>query len=161
VSEPADDRLVRERNVWNDTEMKEYVTTCVIDAAPEAVWKVLTDADGYAQWNPEIVGIAGQLVSGGRITARVRLGDGATRSVTMRVTALDAPTRMEWVGGMPLGLFIGRRTFTVTPSARGSEFRLHLQMSGALSSLIIKSVGDRQPEIDSFAAALKARAERR
>jgi hypothetical protein len=34
-------------------------------------------------------------------------------------------------------------------------------MSGALSSLIIKSVGDRQPEIDSFAAALKARAERR
>ena len=79
----------------------------------------------------------------------------------MRVTTLEAPTRMEWIGGMPLGLFIGRRTFTVTPSAHGSEFRLHLRMSGALSSLIIKSVGDRQPEIDSFAAALKARAERR
>jgi uncharacterized protein YndB with AHSA1/START domain len=161
VNEPADDRLVRERNVWDDTEMKEYVTTCMIDASPEAVWKILTDADGYAEWNPEIVGIAGQIASGGRITARVRLGDGAIRSVTMRVTALEAPTRMEWVGGMPLGLFVGRRTFSVNPSARGSEFRLHLQMSGALSSLIIKSVGDRQPEIDSFAAALKARAERR
>lgn len=141
--------------------MKEYVTTCVIDASPETVWAILTDADGYAEWNPEIIGIAGPIVSGGRITARVRLGDGAVRSVTMRVTALEAPTRMEWIGGMPLGLFIGRRTFAVTPSARGSEFRLHLRMSGALSSLIIKSVGDRQPEIDSFAAALKARAERK
>lgn len=141
--------------------MKEYMTTCVIDASPATVWATLTDADGYAEWNPEIIGIAGPIVLGGRITARVRLGDGAIRSVTMRVTALEAPMRMEWIGGMPLGLFIGRRTFTVTPSARGSEFRLHLRMSGALSSLIIKSVGDRQPEIDSFAAALKARAERR
>jgi uncharacterized protein YndB with AHSA1/START domain len=140
--------------------MKEYVTTCVIDASPDTVWAILTNADGYAEWNPEIVGIAGQIAPAGRITARVRLGDGAIRSVTMRVTALEAPTRMEWTGGMPFGLFVGRRTFTVTPAGRGAEFRLHLRMSGALSSLIIKSVGDRQPEIDSFAAALKARAER-
>jgi hypothetical protein len=62
---------------------------------------------------------------------------------------------------MPLGLFIGRRTFTVTPRAGGSEFRLHLEMSGLLSRLIVKSVGDRQPEVDSFSAALKRRAEDR
>jgi len=36
---------------------------------------------------------------------------------------------------------------------------MHLRMSGPLSSLILKSVGDRQPEIDSFSAALKRRAE--
>jgi uncharacterized protein YndB with AHSA1/START domain len=139
--------------------MKEYVTTCAINASPATVWAILTNADGYAAWNPEILGITGQIVSGGRITARVRLGDGAIRSVTMRVTALEPPSRMEWTGGIPLGLFVGRRTFTVTPTASGTEFRLHLRMSGALSSMIIKSVGDRQPEIDSFAAALKARAE--
>jgi hypothetical protein len=34
-------------------------------------------------------------------------------------------------------------------------------MSGPLSSLILKSVGDRQPEIDSFSLALKVRAERK
>jgi hypothetical protein len=33
-------------------------------------------------------------------------------------------------------------------------------MTGPLSRWIVKSVGDRQPEVDSFAAALKARAER-
>jgi hypothetical protein len=48
-----------------------------------------------------------------------------------------------------------------TPAGRGVEFRLHLRMSGLVSPLILKSVGDRQPEVDSFAAALKARAEKR
>jgi hypothetical protein len=33
-------------------------------------------------------------------------------------------------------------------------------MSGLLSPLISKSVGDRQPEVDSFSAALKRRVER-
>jgi hypothetical protein len=62
---------------------------------------------------------------------------------------------------VPFGLFTRRRTFTVTPAARAVEFRLHLRMSGLVSPLILKSVGDRQPEVDSFAAVLKARAERR
>jgi hypothetical protein len=66
---------------------------------------------------------------------------------------------MEWVGGLPLGLFTGRRLFTVTPVPGGAEFRMHLRMSGPMSSLIIKSVGDRQPEVDRFSAALKQRAE--
>ena len=140
--------------------MKEYTTTAVIDASPETVWAVLTDAAGYQEWNPEITGIAGRFALGERITAQVRLGSGAVRSVTMRVTALEPPLRMEWTGGLPLGLFVGLRTFTVTPRGTGAEFRLHLRMSGPLSSLILRSVGDRQPEVDSFSAALKRRAER-
>jgi hypothetical protein len=38
---------------------------------------------------------------------------------------------------------------------------MHLHMSGPLSPLILKSVGDRQPEIDAFSAALKRGAEQR
>jgi hypothetical protein len=40
-------------------------------------------------------------IAGGRITAHVRLGDGAVRAVPQRATALEAPTRMEWAGGLP------------------------------------------------------------
>jgi hypothetical protein len=141
--------------------VKEYVSTTMIDASPEAVWAILTDGGAYREWNPEIVAIDGRIALGARITAHVRLGDGAVRAVTQRVTALEAPAHMEWVGGLPLGLFVGRRSFSVTPCASGVEFRLHLRMSGPLSPLILKSVGDRQPEIDSFSAALKRRAERR
>jgi uncharacterized protein YndB with AHSA1/START domain len=136
--------------------MKEYETAATIAAPPERVWAVLTNGDSYAQWNPEIVGVEGRLALGERITARVRLGDGAVRNVPQRVVTFDPPSRMEWVGGLPLGLFVGRRTFTVTRVAGGTEFRMHLHMSGPLASLILKSVGDRQPEIDRFSAALKA-----
>jgi uncharacterized protein YndB with AHSA1/START domain len=138
----------------------EYVTTAVIDAPPARVWDIVTNAAGYHEWNPEITNIEGQMASGARIVARVKLGSGAVRRVPMRVTAFDAPARMEWTGGLPFGLFVGRRTFTVAPNAGGAEFRLHLSMTGPLSRWIVKSVGDRQPEVDSFAAALKARAER-
>jgi uncharacterized protein YndB with AHSA1/START domain len=139
--------------------MTEYSTMVVIDAPAERVWQVLTDATAYHEWNPEIVGVEGRMALGARIVARVRLGDGALRRVPMRVSRFEAPTRMDWIGGLPLGLFVGRRTFTVTPSAGRSEFRLHLEMSGLLSSLISRSVGNRQPEVDSFSAALKRRVE--
>jgi uncharacterized protein YndB with AHSA1/START domain len=139
--------------------MTVYETMVVINAPPERVWQVLTDAAGYHEWNPEIVGVEGQMGLGKRIVARVRLGDGALRRVPMRVSRFEVPSRMEWLGGLPLRLFVGRRTFTVTPRSGGSEFRLHLEMSGLLSPFISKSVGDRQPEVDSFSAALKRRVE--
>lgn len=138
----------------------EYESTCTINAAPADVWTILTHAAAYGEWNPEIVAIDGRFGLGERITAQVRIGSGAIRRVPMRVTAFETPTRMEWTGGLPLGLFVGKRTFTVTAGAGGAQFRLHLRMSGPLAGLIGKSVGDRQPEVDSFAAGLKTRAER-
>ena len=142
-----------------EREVKEYATASRIRATPEVVWEILTDATGYADWNPEIVGIDGRMALNERITARVKLGSGAIRKVPMRVTAFEAPSRMEWTGGLPLSLFVGRRTFTVLPGDGVVEFRMHLRMSGLLAPLILKSVGDRQPEIDSFTAALKRRCE--
>jgi len=139
--------------------MTEYSTMVEIDAPPERVWQILTDASGYREWNPEILDVEGRMALGERIVARVRLGDGAIRRVPLKVSRFEAPTRMEWVGGIPLGLFVGRRTFTVTPNAGRTAFRLHLSMSGPLSGMIGKSVGDRQPEVESFSAALKRRAE--
>jgi uncharacterized protein YndB with AHSA1/START domain len=138
----------------------EYAASCHIDAPPARVWAILTNASGYGDWNPEIVGMEGHFALGERITAKVKIGSGAIRRVPMRVTALEAPSLMQWTGGLPLGLFVGRRRFTVAPADRGAEFRLHLSMSGPLAGMIGKSVGDRQPEVDSFAAGLKAHAER-
>jgi len=135
----------------------EYSTSATIGASPDRVWKILTDAAGYRDWNPEIIAVDGEFGSGSAV-AHVRLGDGAVRKVAQRVS-LEAPMRMQWLSGLPLGLFVGRRTFTVNPVAGGSEFRMHLHMSGLLCSLILKSVGNRQPEIDKFASALKRRAE--
>jgi len=94
-----------------------------------------------------------------RITARVKLGSGAIRRVPMRVTAFEKPSRMEWTGGLLLGLFVGVRTFTLVPRDRVVEFRMHLRMSGPLTPLMLKSVGDRQPEVDRFSFALRTHVE--
>ena len=139
--------------------MKEYLSVVQIDASPDEVWSVLGDGASYDQWNPEIVKVDGTLAAGRTVKAHVKLGSGAVRTVPQRVTQFNAPTHMEWVGGLPLGLFIGRRIYTVTPKGGGSEFQLRVQMSGLLSGLILKSVGDRQPELDSFSHALKRRVE--
>jgi hypothetical protein len=100
---------------------------------------VLTDAASYASWNPEIVAVAGRFAAGERIRVRVRLGDGAIRSLRMRVTEFAAPTRMQWTGGMPLGLFTGVRTFTVAGEGAGARFRMHVRMSGPLAPAIVRS----------------------
>src|SRR5947209_2570427 len=128
-------------SIERDT-LKQYESSVFIDARPETVWTALVDSEGYSTWNPEIIAVHGPMVMGETIKVHVRLGNGAIRRMPMRITALDAPRRLEWTGGLPFGLFIGKRTFTVAPQGTGSVFRLHLAMSGPLSGPIIRSVGD-------------------
>jgi hypothetical protein len=141
--------------------MKEFATTTSIKAAPEVVWAILTDGPGYANWNPEIVRVDGRISLGEKIKAHVNLGGGTIRQVTVRVTALEPMRRMVWTGGLPLGLFTGRRSFSIA-SGVGSlvEFTMRLHFSGLFSSAIAKSLGNRQPDIDALAAGLKKWAER-
>lgn len=138
----------------------EFVTTATMQAPPDRVWAVLTDPDRYAAWNPEIVSLAGRMALGQRLKARVKVGSGAIRPVTLRVTAFDPSSRhMEWTGGLPFGLFTGLRILTVAADTSGSLFRMIVRMSGPLAGLMVKSVGDRQKEIDAFSLALKAYAD--
>lgn len=51
-------------------------------------------------------------------------------------------------------------SLTLTPRDDGIvEFTMHLHFKGVMSSFIAKSLGDRQPDIDAFAAGLKKWAE--
>ena len=139
--------------------ISEYTTTAAVDAPAEVVWAVLSNASEYALWNPEIIGVDGMFAAGARVKAHVRLGSGVVRTIAQRVEAFEPPRHMQWVGGLPFGLFVGRRTFTIEPRGTGAEFRMQLHMSGPMAAMILKSVGDRQPEIDGFSRGLKERAE--
>ena len=78
----------------------------------------------------------------------------------MKVTALDTPRRMVFSGGMPLGLFRGERTYTLTPADGGSSsFRMREEYTGPLLGMIWKSMPDLQSSFDRFAAGLKKRVE--
>ena len=61
---------------------------------------------------------------------------------------------------MPLGLFKGVRTFTLTPRGDdGTDFKLREEYSGPMLGLIWKSMPDLGPSFDKFARGLKQRAE--
>jgi hypothetical protein len=61
---------------------------------------------------------------------------------------------------MPLGLFQANRTFTVEPlDSNRVKFSMREEFSGPLLPLIGRSIPDLNPVFDTFAAALKKRAE--
>ena len=61
---------------------------------------------------------------------------------------------------MPLGLFRGVRTFTLTPSGDGSTtFEMVEVFSGLLEPLISKSIPDMTDSFEEFAESLKRAAE--
>jgi hypothetical protein len=83
------------------------------------------------------------------------------RAFPLKVTEFSAPRSMVWSGGMPLGLFTGRRSFTLTPMPGGEvTFAMREAFAGLLAPLITRSIPDQQPAFDAFAADLKRRAER-
>lgn len=79
--------------------------------------------------------------------AKIRPG----RAFPVVVTAFEAPRRMVWRGGMPLGLFVGERVFELVPQPAGViEFRMREQFTGLLAPLIGRTIPDLQPAFDAF-----------
>ncbi len=66
---------------------------------------------------------------------------------------------MTWEGGMPLGLFKGVRSFTLTPQGEAQHFELREVFSGPMLFMIGSSLPDMTGAFEGFCAGLKARAE--
>lgn len=139
--------------------MRYYESSARIQAAPEKVWALLTDASGYPQWNPAVDRVEGEIAPGRKIKLFVPISPGRAFPVT--VTAFEPPRRMVWTGGMPLGLFRGVRTFTLTPAAAdgATEFRMREEYTGPMLPLIWRSMPDFSEAFAQFAEGLKQGAE--
>lgn len=137
-----------------------FSATTTIAATPEQIWAVLTDLPRYPEWDPYAERIEGAVAPGAKITAYTKLSPGRAFPVT--VTDLAPGRRMVWASGMPLGLFKGARSFTLTPRPDGTvEFTVREEFSGPLLGLIKGSLPDMNEPFRQFAAGLKARAEGR
>lgn len=138
--------------------MKTFSTSIIINASPEVVWAILTDASRWPEWNTTIDRIEGTIAPGEQVTVYTKLNPG--RAFPAKVSEFVPAQRMVWSGGMPLGLFKGERTYTLTRRNDGSvEFAMQEVFSGLMSPLITKSIPDMQPAFEEFAAGLKRQAE--
>lgn len=137
---------------------KSYDASATIHAVPETVWAVLTDAAGYSQWNSGVDHIEGTIAPGEKIKVHTTINPG--RAFPVRVSEFRRPERMVWSGGMPLGLFTGERTFTLTPGDEGiTEFSMREEFTGLLLPLVWRSMPDLTESFQQFALGLKERVE--
>lgn len=60
---------------------------------------------------------------------------------------------------MPLGLFVGTRTYSLVPSGARTRVTMRETYTGPLAGLIGRSVPDLQPSFDAFVQGLRADAE--
>jgi hypothetical protein len=137
--------------------MKHYDAAATIDAPPEAVWSILTDAPAYAQWDSGVQRVEGTIAPGEKIKVVSEANPG--RAFPVKVTGFEPGRSMVWSGGMPLGLFKGVRTFTLAPEGSGTRFTMREEYTGPLLPMIWRSMPDLGPSFEQFARGLKARAE--
>jgi hypothetical protein len=140
--------------------MRFYEATADIQAAPETIWAVLTDGPGLARWDSGVERVEGTIAPGEKIKVHVKVNPG--RAFPVKVTEFDAARRMVWSGGMPLGLFIGVRTYTLQPLGGGTtRFTMREEYRGPLLPMIGKSIPDLGPSFEQFAKGLKREVESR
>jgi hypothetical protein len=139
--------------------MKSYDTSATIQATPDAIWAILTDAPGYAGWDSGVDRVEGRITPGETIKVFSRVSPG--RAFPATVTEFSPGRKMVWSGGMPLGLFKGVRTFTLSPQGEGAtRFTMREEYTGPLLPLFWRSMPDLGPSFEQFSAGLKQRAER-
>ncbi len=139
--------------------MKRFSASTTIRASKETIWAILTDAPNYPTWDPGVIRIEGTIAAGQQITAYSKLAP--DRAFPATVSEFVPGQRMVWSSGMPLGLFKGVRTFSLTPRSNGEiEFSLSEEFTGLLLPLFGRSIPDMNQNFQDFVKGLKARAER-
>ena len=134
-----------------------YESEAKIEASPDAVWSVLIDGENYTSWDSGVTKFEGAIAPGS--TVKVFSEVAPDRAFPVKVVELEPNRKMTWQSGVPLGLFKGRRTFTLEPEASGTRFHMHEKFSGLLLPIIGRTIPDLQPTFDKFTSGLKAGAE--
>jgi uncharacterized protein YndB with AHSA1/START domain len=138
--------------------MRYFEATTTIDAPADAVWSVLREGESWPSWDSGVDQVQGTIAPGARITIRSQAAPG--RAFPVKVTTVEPPRRLVFSGGMPLGLFKGVRTYTLSANPDGTTgFHLREEYTGLLLGLIWKSMPDLGPSFVQFAEGLKKRVE--
>ncbi len=138
--------------------MKFFAAKTTINAAPDAIWAILTDGSKYIEWDPNMIRLEGTIAPGEKITIYTKVSP--DRAFPITVVEFIPAKKMVWSSGMPLGLFKGERTFLLTPQDNGAvEVSVREEFTGLLAPLITRSIPDLTESFQQFVAGLKKRAE--
>lgn len=135
----------------------ECAVRCSIRASPDRIWKLLTDAPRFPEWNSTVTTIDGAIALGQTLKLRVPSAPG--RVFKPKVSAFEPGRSMVWSDGMA-PMFKGVRTYTLTPGEGGTTvFSMAERFSGLMLPMIKGSLPDFGPIFETYARDLKRAAE--
>ena len=138
--------------------MHYFESSSTIAATPDQVWSVLTDGATWPRWDSGVDGVEGRIAPGETVKIRSQAAPG--RVFPVKVTQFDPPRELTFTGGMPLGLFTGVRTYSLSAEpGGGTGFHLREEYTGPMLALMWRSMPDLGPSFAQFAEGLKQRVE--
>jgi hypothetical protein len=111
-------------------------TSQEISAAPETIWRVLTDFNSYNEWNPMLRDMEMTLQPGANIKFRVLNDKGKSLGLKAKVTQISENRQLQWRGGNRV-LLSGEHYFRIERLEHGScRFHHGERFSGPLLPLV-------------------------
>jgi len=130
---------------------------CSIRASADRIWRLLTDAPRFPEWNSTVTRIDGAIAPGATLKLEVPSAPG--RVFKPKVTAFEPGRSMVWSDGFA-PMFKGVRTYTLTPGKDGTTvFSMTERFSGLMLPMIKGSLPDFRPIFETYANDLKRAAE--
>ena len=142
--------------------MATHRTDFQIDASDEQVWAVLVDFENYADWNPALPSISGDLREGCMVSLTLALPGRPNLNVKAQLLEVTPNRRLTWRGHLGADrLFTGYREFAIQPLAENKvRFRHVEDLQGLIAPVFGALMGRSvQRHHDTFNESLKSRAE--
>ncbi|MCX6125228.1 MAG: SRPBCC domain-containing protein [Proteobacteria bacterium] len=134
-----------------------YAAKIDIKAPADNVWTLITDAGNQHKWNSTILSITGEFKEKTNVIFLTAVSPKTPFKVAVKSVKKN---EMILEGGMPLGLFRGKRVFKLTPLSENScRFETSEVFTGPLVWLMKKVMPDLQPAFDAYASDLKIASE--
>lgn len=136
----------------------EVAVSIHIQAEPEYLWALLTNANDFPRWNSTILRIDGTIAMGEKI--RLIASIAPQRTFKLKIVEFIPNQKMVWQDGAA-PMFKGIRRFTLTPQAdKSTDFTMVETFFGLMMPLVAASLPDFRPVFEQYAADLKREAER-
>jgi hypothetical protein len=117
--------------------MKTVLVETPIPAPAHMVWDVLTDFPRYAEWNPFITSIEGDLQLGAKLRATFELPGRKPQVFTPTITVLDPGHQLGWLGRLWIPRLVdAEHSLEIVKSDSGPVFVQRETFQGALVPLL-------------------------
>ena len=101
--------------------MKEIRSETIIKASPDKVWMFFNDFGNFAQWNPFIRSVEGEVSIGNKIKIKLTPPDARPMIFKPRVLKIEQNKELRWLGHLFIpGLFDGEHIFEFIDNKDGT-----------------------------------------